>query len=179
MSDRQTHRCNINSVSLSVCRGPKTQITFNKTVPSTRGPKNYLRPWVLTSYFYINFRAATAVVDGGDIFEIWRVGEEIWVRFFWAKGLGGSWFLFFSWRRGGGGGGVLRVLIGGSEPEWEMRRTGLGGSTGCIMHRVPSRKTDLHLSWNPSLSWISWFLLGTHSPGLLASTLDWNQESLT
>jgi hypothetical protein len=29
------------------------------------------------------------------------------------------------------------------------------------------------------LSWISWFLLGTHSPGLLASTLDWNQESLT
>jgi hypothetical protein len=52
------------------------------------------------------------------------VGEEIWVRFFWAKGLGGSLFLFFSWRGGGrgggGGGGVLGVLIGGSEPEWEM-----------------------------------------------------------
>ncbi len=53
--------------------------------------------------------------------------------FFWAKGLG---FLFFSWRGGGGGVGVLGVLIGGSEPEWEMRRTGWGGSTGCIMHRV-------------------------------------------
>jgi hypothetical protein len=37
---------------------------------------------------------------------------------------------------GGGGGGVLGVLIGGSESEWEMRRTGWGGSTGCIMHRV-------------------------------------------
>ncbi len=52
------------------------------------------------------------------------MGEEIWVRFFWAKGLGGSLFLFFSWRGGGrgggGGGGVLGVLIGGSEPEWEM-----------------------------------------------------------
>jgi hypothetical protein len=34
------------------------------------------------------------------------------------------------------GGGVLGVLIGGSEPEWEMRRTGCGGSTGCIMDRV-------------------------------------------
>jgi hypothetical protein len=49
-------------------------------------------PEVLTSYFYfyVRFCAATAVVDGGDIFEIWRVGEKIWVRFFWAKGLGGS-----------------------------------------------------------------------------------------
>jgi len=37
---------------------------------------------------------------------------------------------------GGGGGGVIGVLIGGSELEWEMRRTGWGGSTGCIMHRV-------------------------------------------
>jgi hypothetical protein len=49
------------------------------------------------------------------------VGEEIWVCFFWAKGLGGSW------RGGGGGGGVLGVLTGGSEPDWEMRRTGWGG----------------------------------------------------
>jgi hypothetical protein len=93
--------------------------------PRTQGPKNYSGPWVLTSYFYVRFRAATAV-DGRDIFEIRRVGEEIWVRFFWAKGLGGSWFLFFSWRGGGGGGGVLGVLIGGSELEWEMRRTEWG-----------------------------------------------------
>jgi len=55
---------------------------------------------VLTSYFYfyIRFRTTTAIVDGGGIFGIWRVGEEIWVRLFWAKGLGGSWFLFFLWR---------------------------------------------------------------------------------
>jgi hypothetical protein len=33
---------------------------------------------------------------------------------------------------------VLGVLIGGSEPKWEMRRTKWGGSTGCIMHRVHS-----------------------------------------
>ncbi len=47
---------------------------------------------VLTSYFYfyVHFHATTAVVDGGGIFGIWRVGEEIWVRFFWAKGLGRS-----------------------------------------------------------------------------------------
>ncbi len=63
-------------------------------------------------------------------------GEEIWVRFFWAKGLGGSWFLFFSWRGGGGGGGVLGVLRGGNDLEWEMWKTGWGGLTGCIMHRV-------------------------------------------
>jgi len=29
-------------------------------------------------------------------------------------------FILFLWRGGGGGGGVLGVLIGGSEPEWEM-----------------------------------------------------------
>ncbi len=44
--------------------------------------------------------------------------------------------LFFSWRGERGGGGVLGVLIGGSELEWEMRRIGWGGSTGCIMHQV-------------------------------------------
>jgi len=39
----------INSlVCASVCRGPETQITF-KTVPPTRGPKNYSR---LQSHFY-------------------------------------------------------------------------------------------------------------------------------
>jgi hypothetical protein len=32
-------------------------------------------------------------------------------------------FIFFC---GGGGGGVLGVLIGESELEWEMRRTGWG-----------------------------------------------------
>jgi len=63
-----------------------------KLSPRTRGPKNYSKRRVLTSYFYfyVHFRAATVVVDGGDIFGIWRVGEEIWVHFFWAKGLGGS-----------------------------------------------------------------------------------------
>jgi len=35
-------------------------------------------------------------------------------------------FIFFM-EGGGGGGGVLGVLIGGSEPEWEMQRTGWGG----------------------------------------------------
>jgi hypothetical protein len=44
-------------------------------------------------------------------------------------------FIFFV-EGGGGGGGVLGVVIGGSELEWEMRRTGWGGLTGCIMHRV-------------------------------------------
>jgi len=44
-------------------------------------------------------------------------------------------FIFFV-EGGGGRGGVLRVSIGGSESEWEMRRTGWGGSTGCIIHRV-------------------------------------------
>jgi hypothetical protein len=63
-----------------------------KLSPRTRGPKNYSKPRVLTSYFYfyVRFCAVTAVVDGGGIFEIWRVGEEIWVHFFWAKGLGRS-----------------------------------------------------------------------------------------
>ncbi len=65
-------------------------------------------PEVLTSYFYfyVCFRATTAVVDGGDIFGIWRGG--------------------------GGEGGVLRVLIGGSEPEWEMRRIGWGDRWGAL-----------------------------------------------
>jgi hypothetical protein len=135
----------INSVSMSVSQSVevlKPKSLLIKLSPRTRGPKNYSGPRVLTSYFYfyVRFHATTAVVDGGGIFGIWRVGEEIWVRFFWAKGLGGSWFLFFSWRGGGGRGGVLGVLIGGSELEWEMWRTGWGGSTGCIMHRVHTSK---------------------------------------
>jgi hypothetical protein len=52
-------------------------------LPSSMGEVFYF-------YFYVRFCVATAVVDGGGIFGIWRVGEHIWVRFFWAKGLGGS-----------------------------------------------------------------------------------------
>ncbi len=33
---------------------------------------------------------------------------------------------------GGGGGGVLGVFISGSEPEWEMRRTGWGDRPGAL-----------------------------------------------
>jgi hypothetical protein len=54
-------------------------------------------------YFYVHFRAAIIVVDGGDIFGIWKAGEEIWVRFFWAKGYD---FYFF---HGGGEGEGVRV----------------------------------------------------------------------
>jgi len=61
-----------------------------KLSPRPQRPKNYSRPRVFTFYFYVRFRVATAVVDGGDIFGILKVGEEIWVRFFWAKSLGGS-----------------------------------------------------------------------------------------
>jgi hypothetical protein len=39
------------------------------------------------------------------------------------------------WRGGGGGGGVLGVLIGGSELEWEMRRTGWGDRWGALCTR--------------------------------------------
>ncbi len=82
----------MNSLGLSVCRGSETHITFNKTIPLNSRAQNYSRPRVFTSYFYfyVHFRTATTVVDGGGIFGIWRVNEEIWVRFFWAKGLGGS-----------------------------------------------------------------------------------------
>jgi hypothetical protein len=53
-----------------------------KLSPRTRGLKNYSGPQVFTSYFYVYFCAVTVVVDEGDIFGIWRVGEKIWVRFF-------------------------------------------------------------------------------------------------
>jgi hypothetical protein len=52
-------------------------------------------------------------------------------------------FIFFV-EGGVGGGGVLWVLIGGSELEWEMQRTGWGGSTGCIMHRVHTNIFIIH-----------------------------------
>jgi len=35
------------------------------------------RPTTAYFYFYVRFRVATVVVDGGGIFGIWRVGEEI------------------------------------------------------------------------------------------------------
>jgi hypothetical protein len=100
----------INSVSLSVNQSVevlKPRSLLIKLSPRTRGPKNYSGLRVLTSYFYfyVCFRTTTAVVDGGGIFGIWRVGEEIWVCFFWAKGLGGSWFLCFPWRGEGVGWG--------------------------------------------------------------------------
>jgi hypothetical protein len=44
-------------------------------------------------------------------------------------------FIFFV-EGGRGGGGVLRVLIGGSELEWEMRRTGWGDRRGALCTRV-------------------------------------------
>jgi hypothetical protein len=40
-------------------------------------------------------------------------------------------FIFFV-EGGGGGGGVLGVLIGGSEPEWKMRKTGWGDRRGAL-----------------------------------------------
>jgi hypothetical protein len=40
-------------------------------------------------------------------------------------------FIFFV-EGGGGGGGVLGVLIGGSEPEWEMRKIGWGDQRGAL-----------------------------------------------
>jgi hypothetical protein len=43
-------------------------------------------------------------------------------------------FIFFV-EGGGGGGGVLGVLIGGSELEWEMRRTGWGDQRGALCTR--------------------------------------------
>jgi hypothetical protein len=52
------------SVCLSVSRGPETQITFNKTVPRTRGPKNYSGPRVLTSYFYFYVCFCVATAEG-------------------------------------------------------------------------------------------------------------------
>jgi len=77
-------------VSVSVCWGPETHITFNKIVPPNSRAQKLFRTSSSYFYFYVCFCVATAVVDGGGIFGIWRVGEEIWVRFFWAKGLGGS-----------------------------------------------------------------------------------------
>ncbi len=78
----------INSVSLFVYRGLKIKITFNKTVPSNSKAIQYFEFLLFT--FYIRFCAATVVVNERDIFEIWKVSEKIWVRFFWATSLEGS-----------------------------------------------------------------------------------------
>jgi hypothetical protein len=43
-------------------------------------------------------------------------------------------FIFFH-GGGGGGGGVLGVLIGGNEPEWEMRRIRWGDPRGALCTR--------------------------------------------
>jgi len=40
-------------------------------------------------------------------------------------------FIFFV-KGGGGGDGVLGVLIGENEPEWEMRKTGWGDRRGAL-----------------------------------------------
>jgi len=126
------------SVCLSVCQGPETQITFNKIVPPNFRAQKLFK--TSSSYFLLLFLRP---FPRSNCRRRWR--RYFWDleggwgdlgALFWAKGLGGSWFLFFSWRGGGGGGGVLGVLIGGSEPKWEMRRTRCGGSTGCIMHWV-------------------------------------------
>jgi hypothetical protein len=83
-----------------------------KLSPRTRRPKNYSGPQILTSYFYfyVHFRATTAVVDGGGIFGIWMVGEEIWVRLFWVKGLGRSSIFIFFMEGGRGWGWGSRSL---------------------------------------------------------------------
>ncbi len=62
-------------VCLSVCRGPETQITCNKTIPPNSRAQKLFRTSSFYFYFYVCFRAATAVIDGGGIFGIWRVGE--------------------------------------------------------------------------------------------------------
>jgi len=151
----------INSVSMSVSQSVevlKLRSLLIKLSPRTQGPKNYLGPRVLISYFYfyvcfcaaivggpyflllclfsrsncqrsllltftsvfaqqlpkaftsyfcVCFRAATA---GGPYFLLLRLFSfsrnnyrHWWERYFWAKGLGGSWFLFFSWRGEGVG----------------------------------------------------------------------------
>jgi len=55
---------------------------------------------------------------------------------------------FYFFRGGGRGwGGVPRVLISGSEPEWEIQRTGWGGSTRCIMHRVHTSLIYIYMAF--------------------------------
>ncbi len=76
-----------NSIVYSSLEVLKPRSLLIKLSLRTQGPKNYSEPQVLIFYFYVCFRATTVVIDGEDIFGIWKVSEEIWVRFFWAKGL--------------------------------------------------------------------------------------------
>jgi len=104
----------INSVSLSVsvfvCRGPETHITFNKTVPPNsraqklfRTSNSYFLLLLLRSFSRNNCRRSLLLTftftsvstqqlpsSMGKVFLGFGRCEEIWVRFFWAKGLGGS-----------------------------------------------------------------------------------------
>jgi hypothetical protein len=119
----------------TIAGGPYFLLLLLRSFPRS----NYQRSLLLIiTFMFVSAQQLSSSM--GEVF----LGFGGWVRifgcaFFGLRDLGGSCFLFFSWR--GGGGGVLGVLIGGSEPEWEMRRTEWGGSTGCIMHRV-------HTSYN-------------------------------
>jgi len=63
----------INSlVCASVCRGPETQINFNKTVPSNSRAQKLLR--TSSSYFYLRFRTTTV---GGPYFLLLRSFVEV------------------------------------------------------------------------------------------------------
>jgi hypothetical protein len=83
----------INSVSLSVCRGPETHITFNKIVPPNLRAQKLLRTSSSYFYFYVRFRAATA---GGLYFLLLLLRSfprnncrRRWGRYFWD--LEGGW----------------------------------------------------------------------------------------
>jgi len=134
------------SVYPSVCQGPETQISFNKTVPC-----NFLPEWgwwavggeVFSFKLYlvwiVDFLCKFYLGARGRIyfpFSQWEGPRCLAFIPFKFGGFRRVMILFYFVEGGGGGGGVLGVLIGGSELEWEMRKTGWGGSTGCIMHRV-------------------------------------------
>ncbi len=137
----------INSVSLLVCpyvKVLKPRSLLIKLSPPTWRLKNYSKPRVLTSYFYVCFRAAIvgdpyflllrhfcAAIVGGPYFLFLLLcsfpcnnwGKYFWDleggwrdlgALFWAKSLRGSRFLFFSWK--GKEGEILGVLIGEVEP---------------------------------------------------------------
>ncbi len=60
----------LDTICLRVHRDRESEVLKPKSLliklsPRTWGPKNYSRPWVLTSYFYVRFRAATV---GGPYF---------------------------------------------------------------------------------------------------------------
>jgi len=97
----------INSVVfLSICRGLETHITFNKNCPpELEGPKTIQNlEFLLLTFIFTSVPVQQLPSSMGEVF----LRFEGWVRrfgcaFFWAKGLGESWFLFFSWRGEGVG----------------------------------------------------------------------------